>query len=50
MNLIMKAITRLCNLQMDKHLKQDQHKRTVRKGEGEKEKKGGEEDGLHARQ
>ena len=35
MNKIMKAITRMCNLQRDKHLRQDQQqKKPVRKGSG----------------
>ena len=35
MNIIMKAITRMCNLQRDKHLRQDQQqKRPVRKESG----------------
>ncbi len=34
MNKVMKAITKLCNMQRDKHLKQDQQKKVVRKGSG----------------
>lgn len=35
MNIIMKAITRMCNLQRDKHLREDQQqKKPVHKGSG----------------
>ena len=35
MNFILKAISRLCNLQRDRHLKGDPYrKKTVRKGDG----------------
>ena len=58
MNRLMRAITRMCNLQRDKMLREEAHKqKKVRKGSGfsevledeQKKLKGGEIDDLHKR-